>query len=151
MNTKEQIEKDLKTALLGGDKQTASVLRGLKGAILNVEIEKGARDQGLPEAEVLAVLTKQAKQRQESADMYTQGNSADRATAELEEKAIIEKYLPQQMNDEDLATLVGQVITETGAVGPQAMGQVIGAVKAKSAGQADGGRIATLVKEKLAA
>ncbi|MEI7682945.1 MAG: GatB/YqeY domain-containing protein [Candidatus Saccharibacteria bacterium] len=149
MTIKEQIDIDLKTALLGGDKQTASVLRGLKGAILNVEIEKKAREAGLPEAEVLAVLTKQAKQRQESADMYVQGNSPDRAQAELEEKATIEKYLPKQMGDEELASIVDTVIADTGATGPQAMGQVIGAVKQQTAGQADGGRIAQLVKAKL--
>jgi uncharacterized protein YqeY len=150
MSLKEQIDADLKTALLAGDKQTATVLRGLKSTILNVEIEKGNRDQGLADTEVMVVLTKQAKQRQESADMYTQGNSPDRAKAELEEKAIIEKYLPKQMEDAELATIIGKVIIDTGAAGPQAMGQVIGAVKAQTAGQADGGRIAQMVKEKLA-
>jgi uncharacterized protein YqeY len=150
MSLKQQIDQDLKTALLGGDKQTVTVLRGLKGAILNVEIEKGNRDQGLADSEALAVLTKQAKQRQESADMYTQGNSPERAKAELEEKAIIENYLPQQMTDDELATIIDKVITDSGAVGPQALGQVIGAVKQQTVGQADGGRIAQMVKAKLA-
>ncbi len=149
MNLKEQIEKGLKTALLAGDKQTALVLRGLKSTILNVEIEKNAREQGLPDDQVIAVFAKEAKKRQESADMYTQGNSPDRAKAELEEKAIIEKYLPQQMGDDELAKIIEEVIASTGAAGPQAMGQVIGAVKAKVGGQADGGRIAQMVKAKL--
>lgn len=150
MSIKEQIEIDLKTAMLAGDKPVVTVLRGLKGAILNVEIAKNAREQGLPEEEVLAILTKQAKQRQESADMYVQGNSPERATAELAEKVIIEKYLPQQMGDDELTAIIEKVIASTGANGPQAMGQVIGAVKAQTAGTADGGRIAALVKEKLA-
>lgn len=149
-NIKEQVEKDLKTALLAGDKQTVSVLRGLKGSILNVEIEKGAREQGLPNDQVMAVLTKESKKRQESAEMYKQGGSPDRATAELEEKAIIDQYLPQQMGDDELGKIIDEAIAKTGASGPQAMGQVIGAVKQQTAGTADGGRIAALVKAKLA-
>ncbi len=150
MTIKEQIDQDLKTAMLAGDSQAVSVLRGLKGAILNVEIQKGTREQGLSDEEVIAVFTKEAKKRQESAEMYKQGNSPDRAKAEEEEKAIIDKYLPQQLSDADLAVIVDEAILATGAAGPQAMGQVIGAVKAKTAGQADGGRIAAMVKEKLA-
>ena len=150
MSIKQQFEQDLKTAMLGGDKKAVSVLRGLKGAVLNVEIEKGSREAGLKDDEVITVLAKEAKKRQESADMYATGDSPDRAAAELEEKAIIERYLPQQLSDGELEALIDEVIAATGASGPQAMGQVIGAVKAKSAGQADGGRIASLVKEKLA-
>jgi len=149
MSLKDQIDQDLKTAMLAGASQTVSVLRGLKSTILNVEIQNNSRDTGLTDAEALAVLAKESKKRQESAEMYKQGNSADRATAELEEKAIIDQYLPQQMNDEALIAIVEQAIKDTGASGPQAMGQVIGAVKQKTAGQADGGRIAALVKEKL--
>src|SRR6185503_16408859 len=137
MNLKEQIEKDLKTALLAGDKQSALVLRGLKSTILNVEIEKGAREQGLPNDQVMAVFAKEAKKRQESADMYQQGGSPDRAKAELEEKTIIEKYLPKQMDDDELAKIIDEAIASIGAAGPQAMGQVIGTVKGKVGGQAD--------------
>ena len=149
MSIKTQLEQDLKTALLAGDKQTVTVLRGLKGAILNVEIEKGSREIGLSDSEVIAVLGKEAKKRQESSDMYQQGGSPDRAEAELAEKAIIDKYLPQQLGDNELGAIIDKVIADTSAVGPQAMGQVIGAVKAQTVGQADGGRIAALVKEKL--
>lgn len=150
MSLKEQIDQDLKAAMLAGDKQTVTVLRGLKGAVLNVEIANNSRDKGLTDNEVIAVFGKEAKKRQESAEMYKQGNSPDRAQAELEEKAIIDKYLPQQLGDEELAKIIDEAIASTGAQGPQAMGQVIGAVKAKTAGQADGARIAQLVKEKLA-
>ncbi len=149
MSIKEQIEVDLKTAMLGGDKQTATVLRGLKGAVLNVEIQNGSREQGLTDEEMITVLAKEAKKRQESAEMYQQGGSPDRAEAELAEKVIIEKYLPQQMSETELIALIDKVIADTSAAGPQAMGQVIGAVKAQTAGTADGGRIAALVKEKL--
>lgn len=149
MSIKEQIDQDLKQALLSGDKDTATVLRGLKSSILNVEIEKGLRDQGLADPEVTSLLAKEAKKRQESADMYSQGGRAELADKEQSEKKIIEKYLPQQLGDDELNAIIDQAIKDTGASGPQAMGQVIGAVKAKTAGQADGGRIAQMVKAKL--
>ena len=150
MTLKQQIDQDLKTAMLAKDTQTVSVLRGLKGAVLNVEIQNNSRDTGLTDAEVIAVFTKEAKKRQESAEMYKQGNRPEKAQAEAEEKAIIDKYLPKQLTDEELAQIIDEAIQTTGAAGSQAMGQVMGAVKGKVAGQADGGRIAAMVKEKLA-
>lgn len=150
MTTKQQLDQDLKTALLAGEKQTVTVLRGLKGAILNAEIAQNLRQQGLPESEVIAVLGKEAKKRQESADMYAQAGRQELADTELAEKAIVEKYLPQQLNDDELTKIIDQAIADTGADNMQAMGQVIGKVKAQTAGQADGARIAQLVKEKLA-
>lgn len=149
MSLKEQIDQDLKAALLAGDKQTATVLRGLKSVILNVEIEKGVKDKGLSDDEITAVFAKEAKKRQESADLYKKGGSNDRAAAELSEKTIIEIYLPQQLGDDELAKIVDEVISQTGASDPQAMGQVIGQVKQQVGNQADGGRIAALVKAKL--
>lgn len=149
MSLKLQLDQDLKTAMLAGDKQQVTVLRGLKGAILNVEIQKGSREQGLTDEEVLAVLAKESKKRQESADMYKQGNSPERVTAELAEKEIIDKYLPQQMSDAELEAVIDKVIKDGGASGPQAMGLVIGVVKQQVGGQADGGRIAQIVRAKL--
>jgi hypothetical protein len=146
---KQQIEQDLKTALLAGDKIRATVLRSLKSAILYVEVAKGARETGLPEEEMIAIVAKEAKKRQESADLYKQGGDEARVLGELAEKAIIEVYLPKQLTDEELIQIVDSVISETGATGAQAMGQVIGSVKQKTSGTADGSRIAQLVKERL--
>lgn len=146
---KQQIEQDLKTALLAGDKDRALVLRSLKSAILYVEVAKGARESGLPDDEVTAILGKEAKKRQESADLYHQGNDEARAATELAEKAIIETYLPKQLSDDELIQIIDEVIAQGGAEGPQAMGRVIGAVKQKTAGAADGAKIAQLVKERL--
>ena len=81
--------------------------------------------------------------------MYRQGGDNTRAEAELSEKAIIEEYLPAQLSESEIAAIVDQVINETGAEGQQAMGQVIGAVRAKTKGSADGALIARLTKEKL--
>lgn len=146
----QQLEQDIKTALLAGDSVKVTTLRGLKATLLNVKVAEGKRDSGLSDEEVFKVFAKQAKQRQESADMYTQGGNKEKAEAELTEKAIIEAYLPTQLSEEEIAKLIDEVITATGASGPQAMGQVIGQVKAKAGASADGSVIARLAKEKLA-
>lgn len=145
----QKIEQDLKAALLSGDEQKVMTLRGLKATLLNAKIATGKRDSGLSDDEVLAVLSKQAKQRQESADMYVQGGDQVRADNELAEKAIIEKYLPAQLSEEDVVKMIDDVIKEIGATGLQAMGQVIGQVKQKAGAAADGAVIARLTKEKL--
>ena len=149
MSIKQQIEADLKTAMLGGDKVLTTTLRGLKSAILNVEISENKRETGLGDEEVTAILGKEAKKRQESADMYTTGGRADKAAAETLEKQVIEKYLPAQIDDEALKNLVEAAITETGATTMQDMGKVIGLVKSRAGASADGGRIAQMVKERL--
>lgn len=145
----QKIEQDLKTALLAGDAQRVSVLRGLKSVLLNVKVATGKRDSGLSDEEVLPILGKEAKKRQESVDMYKQGGDQARADAEQAEKAIIEEYLPEQLSEAGIAKLVDEAIQQTGAKGQQGMGKVIGAVRAKAAGQADGAVIARLTKEKL--
>jgi hypothetical protein len=146
----QQLEQDLKAALLGGDAQRTSVLRGLKATLLNEKISQGKRDEGLADDAVLAILSKEAKKRQDSADLYKQGGAQDKANAELEEKAIIDSYLPAQLSEDEIAQLVDQAIAVTGASGPADMGKVIGAVRAKAGASADGGVIARIAKEKLA-
>jgi uncharacterized protein len=145
----QKIEQDIKTALLAGDSERVSTLRGLKAVLLNVKVATGKRDSGLSDDEVLVQLSKQAKQRQESADMYVQGGDSARAEAELAEKAIIEAYLPEQLSEAEIGKLVDDAIAQTGAAGPQAMGQVIGQVKKQAGATADGSVIARLAKEKL--
>jgi uncharacterized protein len=146
---KQQLEQDLKQALLSGDKDRAMVLRSLKSVILYAEVAKGLRDQGLADEEVIVLLAKEAKKRQESADLYVKGVSEDRAAKELAEKKIIEGYLPVQVSDADLNALVEAAVAETDAEGLAAMGQVIGLVKQKAGASADGSRIAQMVKERL--
>jgi uncharacterized protein len=146
---KQQLEQDLKKALLAGDKDRALTLRSLKSVILYAEVAKGVRDQGLGDEEITALFSKEAKKRQESSDLYRQGGNETRAAAELAEKAIIEDYLPKQLSDKELTAVVDSVIAESGASGLQAMGQVISRVKHKIANQADGSRIAQLVKQRL--
>jgi uncharacterized protein YqeY len=145
----QRIEQDIKTALLAGDAERVSVLRGLKSVLLNEKVATGKRDSGLADEEVLPILSKEAKKRQESADLYAQGDDQARADKELSEKAIIEEYLPAQLGEAEIAEVVDEIIKDTGAEGQQAMGKVIGEVRSKTAGQADGAVIAKLVKEKL--
>lgn len=145
----QRLEQDIKDALLSGDKTRAMTLRGLKAVLLNVKVAEGKRESGLDDEEVQAVLAKESKKRQESADLYVQGGNQARADAELAEKAIVDAYLPAQLSEADITKLADDVIAQTGAAGPQAMGQVIGQVKAKAGAAADGAVIARIVKEKL--
>ncbi len=145
----QRIEQDLKTALLGGDAPRVSTLRMVKSSLLNVKVATGKRASGLDDNEVISLLSKEAKKRQESADMYAQAGDQTRAEAELAEKAIIETYLPAQLSEAEIAAAVAAVIAETGAAGPADMGQVIGAVKQRLGAAADGSTIAKLAKEKL--
>ena len=150
MSIKTTIDADLKTALLAGDKVLATTLRGIKAAILNTEIVENKREAGLSDDEVTNLLVKEAKKRQESADLYNQGGNIEKAAAETAEKLVIEKYLPAQMDDEALKNLVEAAVAEANAASMQDMGKVIGLVKQRAGNTADGGRIAQMVKERLA-
>lgn len=145
----QQLEQDIKAALLSGDKPRATTLRGLKAVLLNVKVATGKRESGLTDEEVLPVFSKESKKRQESADMYKQGGAREKADAELNEKAIIDAYLPAQLSEAEIAKLIDEAIAEAGASGPSALGQVIGQVKKQAGATADGGIIARLTKEKL--
>jgi uncharacterized protein YqeY len=146
-----KIEQDLKTALLAGDKLTVSTLRSLKSALLYVKVAEGKREAGLGDEQTTSILSKEAKKRQESADLYVQGGSQERADTELREKAIIEKYLPSQLSEVEITKIVDEVVTSMGANGPSMLGQVIASVRQKTNGSADGATIARIVKEKLGA
>lgn len=150
MNIKEQLDKDLKVAMLAGDKTLATTIRGLKSAILYAEVAANVRDAGLPEAEIISLLAKEAKKRLESADLFAQGGNQEKAAAELAEKQVIEQYLPEQLSDEALAAVVDEAIG--GAVLTNAdMGRIIGQVKAKVGATVDGGRIAKAVQQRIGA
>lgn len=146
---KDQLTQDLKQALLEGDKVKATVLRGLKSAIGYAEVAAGKRDEGLADKEVTSILQKEAKKRQESADLYAKAGDQTRTDQELAEKRIIEVYLPAQLSEAEIAAHVDAVITELGVTDNKALGQVIGAVKARTHGAADGAIIARITKERL--
>jgi len=149
MSLKKQIDVDLKTAMLAGDKTLVTTLRGLKSAILYAEVAKGSREKGLSDTEIEEVFSKEAKKRQESADLYMQGGNKEKAEAELTEKKVIDDYLPTQLSEQAIKDLVEQAISQVGATSSQQMGQVIGMVKQKAGTSADGAVIARFAKERL--
>lgn len=149
MSLKQQIDQELKQAMLSGNKQSTETLKGLKSAILYAEVAKGAREQGLSEEEMLQVLSKESKKRQESIDLYKKVGDQARAEAEQAEKALIDKYLPKQLSEEELKVIVRKTISTLGANSQKDMGPVIGEVKKQAGGAADGAMIAKIVKEHL--
>lgn len=145
----EQIEKDLKEALLSGNKAKVETLRNVKSALLNEAISQGARESGLPDEQAQKILARESKKRQEAADLYQKGGAPDRAAAELAEKAVIDSYLPEQMSEAEVEKIVDDEIAKAGQVSMQDMGRIIGAVRSRAGSSADGAMIAKLVKEKL--
>ena len=149
MALKELISNDMKTALLSGNRFEGDTLRNLKAAILNEEVAQNKRDTGLTDAEIEVIIAREVKKRRESITLYEANDRPELAQAEKDEVAILEKYLPEQMSDADLGKIIDAKIAELGATGPQAMGQVIGAVKKEVGNAADGATLARLVKDAL--
>jgi uncharacterized protein YqeY len=149
MALKQRVDDDLKAALLGGDRFAAQTLRGLKAAVLNEEVALGRREDGLNDEEVEKIIAKEVKKRNESIALYEQNNRPELADDEKKEAAILSVYLPQQLGEAELKEIIASKIAELGVSGPQAMGQVIGAVKSQVGNTADGATVARLVKESL--
>ena len=149
MALKQRIEDDTKTALLGGNRFAAQTLRGLKAAVLNEEVALGRRDEGLNDDEIEKIIAKEVKKRNESIALYEQNGRPDLAEDEKKELEILSVYLPQQLDEAALKDIISTKIAELGASTPQAMGQVIGAVKTHVGNTADGATVARLVKEAL--
>ena len=149
MSLKTQLDNDIKAALLGGDRFRADVLRGLKAVILNEEVAQNKRDEGLDDASIEQLVAKEVKKRLDSLQQYVAAESPELAETEQAEAKILETYLPEQLSEEDIKVAIDDTIGELGVSGPQAMGQVISAVKGKLGNAADGGTIARLVKEAL--
>ena len=149
MSLQENIDKDIKSAMLSKDAARLRGLRAIKAALLVAKSEKGATDLLTDETEI-KVLQKLVKQRKESAEIYQQQNRDDLYQIELEEMQVIEAYLPKQMSREEVAVHVKDAIERSGAVSMKDMGKVMGLVNKELAGKADGKAISELVKELLA-
>lgn len=145
----ETIQNDLKAALLGGDRFKGDVLRNLKAAVLNEEVALGKRDEGLADEEIEKVIAREVKKRHESIKLYEANNRPELAEDEKAELAVLETYLPQQLTESEIVSIVDETIEDMGVVGMQAMGMVIKAVKEKVGNTADGAILARVVKEKL--
>lgn len=143
-----RIQNDLVDAMKKREELRLSVLRMLKSSIQMAQIEKG-KDIPLTDDEVLSIVRRLIKQRNEAAEMYRSGGAQDRADKELEEAGILEKYQPEQLSDEEIDGIVAEISVQVGATGPKDMGKVMGKAVAAVKGRADGGRIKELVIKHL--
>jgi uncharacterized protein YqeY len=141
---------DLKEAMKAGDKPRLGTIRLMQAALKDKDIEaRGAGKGPLSDDEILQLLQKMVKQRQESAKMYTDGGRPELAEQETAEIAVITAYLPKQMDEAEAKAAIAAVIAETGAAGVKDMGKVMGELKARFAGQMDFGKASPLVKQLL--
>ena len=147
MSLKTRLTDDMKAAMKAGEKDRLGVIRLLNAAIKQREVDERVE---LDEAQVLAVLEKQVKQRKDSLSQYENAGREDLAAVERYELGVIQAYLPAQMDASELEAEVAAAITETGARGPQDMGKVMAVLKPKLAGRADMGALSGLVRNALA-
>lgn len=146
---KDRLRADLTAAMKSRDELRSATLRMLLTAVKTEEVAgKAARE--LSDAEVVTVLTREAKKRREAADAFADGGRPERAERERAEGEVIAAYLPAQLSDGELADLVAAALAETGAAGPAAMGQVMKVLGPRTAGRAEGGRVAAEVRRQLA-
>ncbi|MCX8256386.1 GatB/YqeY [Beijerinckiaceae bacterium RH AL1] len=148
---REQFNSALKTAMKAGDRRRVETLRLVNAAIKDRDIEARGQGKTVSDADILALLQKMVKSREESRDIYLKAGRNELATQEAEEIAIIQDYLPQQMGEAEVAAAVEAAIAETGAASIKDMGKVVAALKAKYAGQMDFAKASAAVKAKLTA
>ncbi len=149
MSVVEQIDSDLKAAMKSRDSERTQVLRSLKSALRNAAIEKGGASATLDDPEAIAVLRKQAKQREDSIQSFTDGGRDDLADKEKSELEIIQSLLPAQLSADEITKLVAEVISETGADSLAQMGAVMKELQQRAAGRADGRMLSGEVKRQL--
>jgi uncharacterized protein YqeY len=148
---RDDINNALKEAMKGGEKRRVSTLRLVNSALKNADIEARGHGKGpLSDEELLSLLQKMIKQRQESVELYEKGSRPELAAQEREEIAIITSYLPQQMSEAEERTAIDAAVAETGAAGMKDMGKVMAALKARHAGKMDFAQASALVKARLA-
>jgi uncharacterized protein YqeY len=148
MGLKEKIDSDIKQAMLARKKEELTALRGIKSMILLAETEKGAGGELSADAE-MKLLVKAAKQRKESAEIYNSKGRQDLADIENMEYAVISRYLPKALSEEELKAEIEAIISSLGVSSPAEMGKVMGVASKKLAGKADGKTIAAMVKSLL--
>ncbi len=145
---KKTLEDDLHAAMRAREQVRVATLRMALTAVTTEEV-RGDTARILTDAEVVSVLAKEAKKRREAAAAYEQAKRPELAAEEMAELAVLQGYLPRQLDDEAITRIVEQVIAASGAVGMPQLGMVMKAVQSQIAGQADGGRVAAIVKERL--
>ena len=149
MDLFERVSADIKAAMLAKDKVRLETLRGIKKEFLEAKTAKGA-DGELSDDTAIRIMTKMAKQRRETAEIYSSQNRPELAQNELAEAAVIEEYLPRQLSEEELVAELKKIIEQTGATSAKEMGKVMGVASKAIAGSAVGKAISAKVKELLA-
>ncbi len=144
-----QIQSDIKAAMIAKDKVALAATRAIKAAILLAKTAEGAVKEELEDEEVVKIISKLVKQRNESAAIYQQQSRDDLAENELMEASAMQKYLPKALSEEEVEAVVKEVITQVGAASMADMGKVMGLATKKLAGQADGRLISSIVKKLL--
>jgi uncharacterized protein YqeY len=148
MSLKEKLQNDLTAAMRARDEIKSSTIRMILTSIKNEEVAgKEARD--LSDAEVITVLSREAKKRREAAEAFDQAGAKDRADQERAEGVVIAEYLPKQLSEDEIKALIAEAIAETGANSLAQMGIVMKSLQPKTAGKADGGLVSSLVKAAL--
>ncbi len=149
MGIKEQLQSDLTEAIRSRNEIVSGTIRMVLTSIRNEEVS-GKEERTLADAEIITVLTREAKKRREAAEAFADAGRVDKAELEKAEGEVIAAYLPAQMSEDDVKKLVAAAIAQTGAAGPGDMGKVMGVLKPQVAGKADGGLVSGLVKAALA-
>jgi uncharacterized protein YqeY len=144
----EQIQSDLTTAMKARDSETVATLRMVVAAIRNARVASGHTGE-VTDAEVLDLLAREAKKRAEAAEAYDRAGRDELAAKERSELAIVQRYLPEQLGEDEVGAAVDEAIAETGASGPGDLGRVMSAVMPKLKGRADGKLVNAVVRERL--
>lgn len=146
---KDKIQEDLKAAMIAKDELKLSTIRMLKSAIQYYEIQKGGAGYEASDEDVIDVIGREIKKRKESIELYEKGSRQELADKEKAELEILESYLPEQISEEEIRTLVDEAIAQTRASSINEMGKVMGALMPKVKGRADSTLVSNLVREKL--
>ncbi len=146
MGLEQKLVDDMKSAMKSGDKMVLGTIRMLRAQLKNASIAKG---KDLSDEDVIDILSREAKKRKESLELYKKGGRADLVEKEEKELAIITSYLPEQLSQDEIEKIVDEIIAETGAESLRDMGKVMGAVMQKVKGRADGKIVQEIVKKKL--
>jgi uncharacterized protein YqeY len=149
MALKQKIFEDLKTAMKAGETEKRDVLRMLDAMIKNTEIDKLKKEEGLSDEEVMDVIARAVKQRKDAVTQYEAGGRPKLAEKELQEVEILMAYMPAQMSEEAVRTIVAEIITQSGVTSKTEIGKVMGPAMAKLKGQADGNLVKKIVEESL--
>lgn len=144
-----QIQSDIKAAMIAKDAVALTSIRAIKAAILLAKTSEGGAKESLEDEEIIKIIGKLVKQRKESAAIYSQQNREDLAQNELAEAKVMEKYLPKSLSEEEVEAAVKEIIAQIGASSMADMGKVMGVATKKLAGAADGRVISTIVKKLL--